>query len=33
LHKTQAKAKQAELLRKEKLKQITKLFNQNKSEE
>jgi hypothetical protein len=33
LHKTQAKAKQAELLRKEKLKQITKQFNQNKSEE
>jgi hypothetical protein len=33
LHKTQAKAKQAELLRKEKLKQITKQFNQKKSEE
>ena len=33
LHKSQAKAKEAEVLRKEKLKQIAKQFNQqNKAE-
>ena len=31
LHKAQAKAKQAEMDRKEKLKQITKKFNDSKS--
>ncbi|WP_281225217.1 hypothetical protein [Flavobacterium aquiphilum] len=31
LHKAQAKAKQAEIARKEKLKQITKKFNEGKS--
>lgn len=33
LHKAQAKAKQAEILRKEKLKEIIKKFNENKNEE
>ncbi|HJR99538.1 MAG TPA: hypothetical protein VJ780_01280 [Flavobacterium sp.] len=33
LHKEQAKAKQAELSRKEKLKQIVKKFNDNNNEE
>ncbi|WP_269235358.1 hypothetical protein [Flavobacterium flavigenum] len=33
LHKTQAKAKQAEILRKEKLKEIVKKFNESKKEE
>ncbi|MES2239232.1 MAG: hypothetical protein V4497_03125 [Bacteroidota bacterium] len=33
LHKAQAKAKQAEVSRKEKLKQITKKFNENNNEE
>lgn len=33
LHKTQAKAKQAELIRKEKLKEIVKKFNESKNEE
>lgn len=33
LHKAQAKAKQAELTRKEKLKKITKSFNENKASE
>ena len=33
LHKAQAKAKQAEILRKEKLKEIVKKFNENKNEE
>ncbi|HTG65905.1 MAG TPA: hypothetical protein VL859_05985 [Flavobacterium sp.] len=33
LHKAQAKAKQAEMDRKEKLKQIVKKFNENKNEE
>ena len=31
LHKAQDKLKQAEMLRKEKLKQIVKKFNENKS--
>ena len=33
LHKAQAKAKQAEIARKEKLKEIIKKFNENKAEE
>ncbi|MFV5699737.1 hypothetical protein ACM55H_15330 [Flavobacterium sp. ZT3R17] len=33
LHKAQDKAKQAEMLRKEKLKQIVKKFNEDKSSE
>ena len=33
LHKAQAKAKQAEMSRKEKLKEIVKKFNENKNEE
>lgn len=33
LHKAQAKAKQAEMLRKEKLKVIVKKFNENNNEE
>lgn len=33
LHKTQAKAKQAEILRKEKLKEIVKKFNESEKEE
>lgn len=33
LHKAQAKAKQAEITRKEKLKQIVKKFNEDKNEE
>jgi hypothetical protein len=33
LHKAQDKAKQAVLLRKEKLKQITKMFNEDKASE
>ena len=33
LHKAQDKAKQAVLLRKEKLKQITKKFNEDKASE
>ncbi len=33
LHKAQAKAKQAEISRKEKLKEIMKKFNENKNEE
>ncbi|WP_170245707.1 hypothetical protein [Flavobacterium daemonense] len=33
LHKAQAKAKQAEIARKEKLKEIVKKFNENKKEE
>lgn len=33
LHKAQAKAKQAEIARKEKLKQITKKFNEDKASE
>jgi hypothetical protein len=33
LHKTQDKLKQAEMLRKEKLKQITKKYNESKSSE
>ncbi|MEO8252982.1 MAG: hypothetical protein ABI554_01250 [Flavobacterium sp.] len=33
LHKTQAKAKQAEMLRKERLKEIVKKFNENTTEE
>ncbi|WP_281633122.1 hypothetical protein [Flavobacterium luteolum] len=33
LHKAQAKAKQAEISRKEKLKEIIKKFNESKSEE
>lgn len=33
LHKAQNKAKQAEINRKERLKEITKKFNENKSEE
>ncbi|WP_167522115.1 hypothetical protein [Flavobacterium fluviatile] len=33
LHKAQAKAKQAELVRKEKLKEIVKKFNESKNEE
>lgn len=33
LHKAQAKAKQAEVLRKEKLKEIVKKFNETKNEE
>jgi len=33
LHKAQAKAKQAEMLRKEKVKEIVKKFNENKNEE
>ncbi|MEL1240730.1 hypothetical protein [Flavobacterium flavipallidum] len=33
LHKAQAKAKQAEMLRKEKLKAMVKKFNENSSEE
>lgn len=33
LHKAQAKAKQAEIARKEKLKQIVKKFNDNNSQE
>ena len=33
LHKSQAKAKQAEISRKEKLKEITKKFNDQKKEE
>ncbi|MEN2413295.1 hypothetical protein [Flavobacterium mesophilum] len=33
LHKAQAKAKQAELSRKEKLKEIMKKFNESKNEE
>lgn len=33
LHKAQAKAKQAEIARKEKLKEIIKKFNENKGEE
>lgn len=33
LHKTQAKAKQAELARKEKLKEIVKKFHESKNEE
>jgi len=32
LHKTQAKAKLAEMLRKEKLKEIVKKFNENNNE-
>jgi hypothetical protein len=32
LHKTQAKAKQAEIARKEKLKEIVKKFNENKEQ-
>lgn len=33
LHKAQAKAKQAEVSRKEKLKEIVKKFNESKNEE
>jgi hypothetical protein len=33
LHKSQAKAKQAEVSRKEKLKEITKKFNEQKKED
>lgn len=33
LHKSQAKAKEAEVSRKEKLKQIAKLFNEQKKSE
>jgi len=33
LHKAQAKAKQAEMLRKEKLKEIVKKFNENNTED
>ena len=33
LHKSQAKAKEVEVLRKEKLKQISKQFNQQKKAE
>ena len=33
LHKAQAKAKQAEMARKEKLKEIVKKFNESKSSE
>lgn len=33
LHKSQAKAKQAEMLRKEKLKEIVKKFNEGNNEE
>ncbi|PBJ09310.1 hypothetical protein [Flavobacterium sp. ACN6] len=33
LHKAQAKAKQAEISRKEKLKEIVKKFNESKKEE
>ncbi|MBO9586246.1 MAG: hypothetical protein J7574_18955 [Flavobacterium sp.] len=33
LHKAQAKAKQAEISRKEKLKEIMKKFNESKNEE
>lgn len=33
LHKAQDKVKQAEILRKEKLKQITKKFNEDKTSE
>lgn len=33
LHKAQAKAKQAEMSRKEKLKEIMKKFNENKNDE
>ncbi|WJS94457.1 hypothetical protein NYQ10_20445 [Flavobacterium johnsoniae] len=33
LHKAQAKAKQAEISRKEKLKEIIKKFNESKNEE
>lgn len=33
LHKAQVKAKQAEIARKEKLKQIVKKFNDNNSQE
>jgi hypothetical protein len=33
LHKAQAKTKQAEMLRKEKLKEIVKKFNENNNEE
>jgi hypothetical protein len=33
LHKAQAKAKQAEISRKEKLKEIVKKFNESKNEE
>jgi len=33
LHKAQAKAKKAEMERKEKLKQITKKFNEDKASE
>ena len=33
LHKAQDKVKQAEMLRKEKLKQITKKFNESKTSE
>jgi len=33
LHKAQAKKKQAEVSRKEKLKEIVKKFNENKKEE
>lgn len=33
LHKAQAKAKQAEIARKEKLKEIVKKFNESRSEE
>ncbi|TDO96037.1 hypothetical protein [Flavobacterium sp. 245] len=33
LHKAQAKKKQAEVSRKEKLKEIVKKFNENKNEE
>ncbi|MFA9189159.1 hypothetical protein AAGV33_11575 [Flavobacterium sp. FBOR7N2.3] len=32
LHKTQAKAKQAEMLRKEKLREIVKKFNEDNKE-
>jgi hypothetical protein len=33
LHKAQDKAKKAEMLRKEKLKEIVKKFNENKTQE
>ena len=33
LHKAQAKAKKAEMLRKEKLKEMVKKFNEDKNEE
>ena len=33
LHKAQAKAKKAEMLRKEKLKEMVKQFNEDKNEE